>query len=687
LPLERTPPPRRRWAWAVLIGVLAAHAVQAARLFPGVRASFDPDAPVIVVDHALHQYHGALGARFLRERGTTWGYDPAFMAGYPETPVFDPSANLSILFQWLAGGRYSPLAYKVGLMACSMVVALAIPAGARAAGLGWSEAAMASAFGWLYFWAGFPIAMWRSGLVAFSTASAASVLLVGLAVRFDARPSRAGWLALTATGAAVFFAHVTMPVVAAGGVAGFLAATARRHGWRWRAALGTALGLTALVNLPWLVPLWRFRGIRTTTYIFLKADSATYLASFYLGEKADERLSLVLLVLGAAGLASWWVEGRRARVAAFGGSIVALLVVFGFGSLWEVTLTLEPLRFRIPLNFLLAVPAGSAVCIASARLAKAIGGGRRGAVAVALAWLVLVGGIVAATPRTSLMILARLIEHRPLVVGLRPEMRRLVRWIKAETDPSARILFEDQLRLLEMTDPESVHWTPLLPLLLGDDGRQFIGGLYLTAAIEHNKAASFGDFRLADRPIDRWSQAELSAYCDRYNVGWVVCWSPLSRFVFDRFGPARRVATLPRYVTPGSTGSNHPDEWRGIASRAGIDVASRYMAEGEGQYALYRIERPHSYFLAGRGRFDEVGPNRVVLGDVEPEGGEVVLSLHWLDTWRTDPPLPLSPAPVPGDPVPFVRIALDRPLGRIALDNGYGRPRSGADGASKAPGP
>ncbi len=301
--------------------------------------------------------------------------------------------------------------------------------------------------------------------------------------------------------------------------------------------------------------------------------------------KADERLSLFLLVLGAAGLASWWAEGRRVRVAAFGGSIVALLVLFGFGSLWAVTRTLEPLRFRIPLNFLLAVPAGSAACRASARLARALGGGRRGAVAVAVAWLGLVGGIVAATPRTSLAILARLVEHRPLVVGLRPEMRRLVRWIKAETDPSARILFEDQLRLLEATDPESVHWTPLLPLLLGDDGRQFIGGLYVTAAIAHNKAASFGDFRLADRPIDRWSDAELSAYCERYNVGWVACWSPLSRFVFDRFGPAHRVATLPRYVTPGSIGSNHPDAWRGIASRAGIDVAARYMAEGEGQYA------------------------------------------------------------------------------------------------------
>ena len=40
-----------------------------------------------MVDHAIHEYHCALGARFLGERGTTWGFDPFFMAGYPETPV------------------------------------------------------------------------------------------------------------------------------------------------------------------------------------------------------------------------------------------------------------------------------------------------------------------------------------------------------------------------------------------------------------------------------------------------------------------------------------------------------------------------------------------------------------------------------------------------------------------------
>ena len=85
-----------------------------------------------MVDHAIHLYHGALGARFLPEHGTTWGYDPFFMAGYPETPVWDSSSNLSIAFQLAAGGRYSPRAYKLGLFACTfLVVAFAAGRGAR----------------------------------------------------------------------------------------------------------------------------------------------------------------------------------------------------------------------------------------------------------------------------------------------------------------------------------------------------------------------------------------------------------------------------------------------------------------------------------------------------------------------------------------------------------------------------
>ncbi len=182
--------------------------------------------------------------------------------------------------------------------------------------------------------------------------------------------------------------------------------------------------------------------------------------------------------------------------------------------------------------------------------------------------------------------------------------------------------------------------------------------------------AAFGDFQLGDRPIDEWTSAEIAAYADRYNLGWVVCWSPLSRFTFDRLPGAVRVGTLPRYATPGRPPANNERERTAITRRAGLDVARRYIVEGESAYAVYRLDRPHSYFLRGEGGSSPSRPNRVELADVEPDAdGVAVLSLHWLDTWRADPPTPIRPEPMPPDPVPFVRIETRTPLPRLVIAN------------------
>ena len=93
---------------------------------------------------------------------------------------------------------------------------------------------------------------------------------------------------------------------------------------------------------------------------------------------------------------------------------------------------------------------------------------------------------------------------------------------------------------------------------------------------------------------------------------------------------------------------------------------------GGGTYAIYRVDRPHSYFLKGKGRIVAVGPNRVELADVEPEGGAVVLSLHWLDTWQTDPP---ADAPARADAARPGRLRPDRGAGAgpaAGPVNGYG---------------
>src|SRR5947209_11378958 len=93
------------------------------------------DQPVISGRHALHFYHGLLGAESLRQRGRLSCYDPAFQAGYPKTPIFDSGSRPAELFLTVAevvrlrtkshdGAGATPnffpaaAAYKIGLAFC-----------------------------------------------------------------------------------------------------------------------------------------------------------------------------------------------------------------------------------------------------------------------------------------------------------------------------------------------------------------------------------------------------------------------------------------------------------------------------------------------------------------------------------------------------------------------------------------
>jgi hypothetical protein len=290
-------------ALILVLALLILHTVQSVRLFPSLAALVDPQAPVLVVDHALHLDHGILVAGFLRSHRAFWGYDPAFMAGYPVTPVWDSSSNLATLFQALAGASTSPRPYKLGLLACSvLLLPILVLAAAGCVGRRPAEILPAAGLAWLYVWAGFPLSLWQSGLFAFITSAALVTLLLGLLVRYDRQPSLRLAVAIGAVGTVAFFAHVTAPIMASGGLLGYLLATSRRPGLARRFAPLVAAALaTVVLNLPWLVPLARFRGLRTGTGFFLTSNSVSFFPNFLVHDPLDGRLTLLILALGTLG--------------------------------------------------------------------------------------------------------------------------------------------------------------------------------------------------------------------------------------------------------------------------------------------------------------------------------------------------------------------------------------------------
>jgi hypothetical protein len=146
----------------------------------------------------------------------------------------------------------------------------------------------------------------------------------------------------------------------------------------------------------------------------------------------------------------------------------------------------------------------------------------------------------------------------------------------------------------------------LLPLLTE---RVFIGGLDPDAGIEHT-AWGLVDQCLAGRPLDDWTDRELCDYCDRYNIGWVVCWSPRARRRFDEW-----------------SARGHAEPTQPLRDDDGV--------RGEGM--LYTVRRRHSFARVGSVGWMSADAQRIVLGDVVPERGVVVLSLHYQAGLRVSP--------------------------------------------------
>jgi hypothetical protein len=206
----------------------------------------------------------------------------------------------------------------------------------------------------------------------------------------------------------------------------------------------------------------------------------------------------------------------------------------------------------------------------------------------------------------------------------------LLDWLREQTDSEGRILHEETDRL-----SHRYYGSHLAALMPRETGRLLAGGPAPHALVVEN-SLRFIAGTLRGRPLAGWSDDDLQQQLALYNVHWVLCWSPPARRRMERLAHATRVGV-------------------------------------HDQFALYRLETPASYFLQGRGRL-EVRGRRIALSQLEPEDGAVAIKFHWLETLRTDPPRPLEPFPVAGEPAPFLRVRdvpesleiYDAPRGAVA---------------------
>jgi hypothetical protein len=594
----------------------------------GAERSLDPvlnDQPLLTGRHPLHLYHGFLGARALFLHGTLSCYDPAFYAGYPKTPVFDSGSRPAELVLALAGGRYNPAAYKIGLLVLSCMAPVMFWLAARAARLTRVQAGLATVLGLLVWWGQPCQDALAAGEVDLLLATVLVVAQSGMLVRYHESPCPVCLLGLTLTGFLGWLAHPLLLALLLPLFLIYYVSVGVRHHLAWHLALlGGLLGAVAVNGfwlLDWIDYWWLRVPLKLESPLLERFQPLALWNAPLWGAPADRALALALLAAAVAGVLVLNQTGQRPAARLFGVGTLAFLGLAVSALLWEALSRLGAARLLLPALWFACVPAAYAL-------------GQLGQVVWRYAGL---GGLAtAAGGATALLLglapdLVSVWKQRlhpgdpPLAVGLDAGQRALLASLEAHTTLSARILWEDQ-----RGDRRLSCWTALLPML---SERVFMGGLDPDAGIEHT-SMGLCDGVLAGRPLGEWSDEELEKYCRRYNIGWVVCWSEASQ---------ARLRT-----------------W----TRGEPTLSWQQPAPGW----LFTLPRRHGYALAGSVSWLQADAQRIVLSNVIPEKGVVVLSLHYQAGLRISPGrVRIEPELDDLDPIPLVRLLVDEPVARLTI--------------------
>jgi hypothetical protein len=339
------------------------------------------------------------------------------------------------------------------------------------------------------------------------------------------------------------------------------------------------------------------------------------------GDPLDRMLEMVLVGGAFIGNMLFNQSHQRATARILGFGVIGLVGLAILGIASDALGRLGTAHLLVPGLWFATLPAAHASIQAYRFLARRVPNPWH---QLALACALLLA-MVLSKPDALASLVGRARGSTPLVIGLGPARGKVVAILSRLTNSQARILWED------FPDGTSTQrWTALLPQLTD---RYYLGGLDPDAAIEHSYAG-FVDQNLAGRPVIHWSDTQLSEFCRRYNVGWIVCWSPAAN---ARIGTWKKADPI------------------------------RHLGERK-QACVYRIQRPYTYALRGKARLVHADCRHITLADVVPQDGKVVLSLHYQSGLRASPSrVQVERETDPSDPIPFIRLNVSAPVARLTL--------------------
>ncbi|WP_435021396.1 hypothetical protein TA3x_002352 [Tundrisphaera sp. TA3] len=626
-PARPAGPPSALPGWFAIAAAAAIGLIHVAAIWLalGKTAGIRSDWPPLMHDHGFQFHHGITAREFLRQTGTTAGYDPSFMGGYAMSVLSGPSTTLTGLgMLCLPGGP--ALSYKLGVLilgggAISLVALAAALMGARPAAV-----AVSALLFLAYFWTGPPIGYAELGMLPYVISVPAGLVAVASLAAYLDRGGFGRWAGACAACSLVFLCHLTSPMlVGPAGLLAYAVAAVRGHRSGRPLPIARHLGLWGMVPVILLVnAFWYLPG-----FALLETKGPAGIAPFVHTEPFWRRVAEIfwsegpidpiLLGLGAVGVMT--LARRRPVVAAALGGFLLIGFLWGYpAGMFRSLDEFQPGRHTYACFTAGCIASGIGLVEILARLRDPA----RGRLDVAVAALAVMIGVRVVGPSIDHSARTRLFTPSPVLSNSpHPGALAMVDSIRRHVAPGERLLYEESGLGADPFDGR--HYSALLPWLAGVE---VIGGPYLHMALKSN-FTQFGEGKIFGSKD--WSREHFERYARLYRPSAIACWSR------DAVRFCRANPDLIRIV----------DE--------------------SGPVLIGRVIGFEGATIRGTAAV-EARPGRLVVRDAKPgPDGLVVLRYHHTPRLRATPPAVIEPITLEADPVPFIGLRADTP-GPITIE-------------------
>ncbi|MCA9659757.1 MAG: hypothetical protein KC486_15550 [Myxococcales bacterium] len=613
----------RRKLWIAGLVIAAVHLSLVAYAFPA-EVVFG-DAGFNKPDYHTHWQQAQVLLELYRETGRLWAYDPGLLAGHPVGLFFDVDNKLHFL--WVLAltrlGVGAAAAFNLFAVASSLLAPLSLAGAARL--LGYRAPAILAVAGVTVLLWNFDSTLhflWTAGMLSFATACHLALLCVGLmwAMLRGRRP----WLAFAGLAVALPLAHLThvwafailvVPLV------GLYLGHARRLDLAGHLRVWLAVAATLAVNAYWLLPALRHLDWLTESAVVGQA-TPLYLVADYLevlvnpvntGYAEPRTLFRFAALLGAAATLVNWRRRRDPRFAVCASTLAWLVGMSYFGTFIPLLKLTEPYRFASSATLLAGLLAAPWLVehVRPATLRR-LSGPARGLVALLV-----------------LLVVPRIFSE---VTTFVPELQKPLLEGTAIDHRGARVPTPIHSMRLPAVDDHLKSLARHLDELPGD-GRVLVQlwpvGEYLRGALRRPVIGGFPDRRVIHeaanlfrlRPDEpRYYGDELGAYLERYHIDYVVFSPPFFPEIERRLDLLEPVRVF-------------------------------------GFHKIFHVRRPSTYVVGGRATID-AGFDRIAVRDARADDGRsLVLRFHYMEGMTCAPDCTIERAPIPHDPVGFIRVA------------------------------